>query len=154
MNIPPVDQFATIDDVQEFFDNSKEVLLLLDRRGRVHLTNQPLAEMMERPDNDQIMQKTFGEALGCIHIGDHPNGCMYGSICGDCALHVAMKQSLKTRGPVEDEEGMVAIGIPAKGVRRPILKTTVVPWSQKRKMFLIMEVVDTGREYGVDVTGG
>jgi len=147
MTIPPVDQFVAIEDVQTFFDGTSDVMLLLDRRGQVHVTNQALADMMQRPDNTKAMQKTFGEALGCIHIGDHPNGCMYGSICNDCVLHLALKHALKTRAPVENQEGMVAIGLPSQGVRRPILQTTITPWRQGRKMFLIMQVNDTGRDH-------
>ena len=141
MQLPSQDQFDSLETIRDYFAQSAEALLLLDRRGRVHLASPKLEEIMERP-NAEIIEKTFGVALGCIHTGDHPDGCMYGSICGDCFLHVAFKQGLKTRHLVENQ-GILAVGLPEKGVTRPTLTTTIIPWFDKRRLYLIMGVAES-----------
>lgn len=138
MSIPNPETLESLDDVQAYFNASSDTTLLLDRRGKIHLANTALEKQMNRP-NSLIMQKTFGDALGCIHTGDHPDGCMYGSICGDCFLHKAMKQALKTRVTVE-AAGVLAIGKPGGGVERPDLKTKIIPWFNVRRLYLIMSV--------------
>ncbi len=130
----------SLNEMQTHFDAIPETMLMLDRRGRVHLTNPALEEMMGRP-NSLILQKTFGVALGCIHTGDHPDGCMYGSICGDCFLHKAVKLALKLREPI-DAAGVLAIGRRGGGVERPHLQTHIIPWHDKRRLYLLMSIIE------------
>lgn len=73
-----------------------------------------------------ILHKTIGEALVCIHTGDHADGCGYGSICDNCFLIKAIRQSFKTKSPVEEVVGRLAVGIDGQLKRLP-MKITVVP---------------------------
>jgi PAS domain-containing protein len=145
MKLPSPDKLDTLEAVQVFFDEIPDGMLLLDRRGRVHLANRAIEQLMQRP-NDQIIKKSFGDTLGCIHTGDHPDGCGYGSICGDCFLLKAVKQTLRTRKPVQDVEGSLAMGIKDKGVVRPHLKSSVSPLTHHKRLYLIMSIIGTGDE--------
>ena len=139
MNFFEPDKLDSLDTVKALFDETAEGMFLLDRRGRVHLANEAI-EQLTHCANDKIIEASFGEALGCIHILDHVDGCGYGSICGDCFLLKGMKEALRTRKPVEAAEGSLALGAGDGGVVRPQLKANIVPLRQERRMYLVMSL--------------
>lgn len=145
MNLPPEDKIGTLDDIQTFLDKTPAGMFLLDRRGRVHLSND-MVEQLSHRTKEEITGQSFGEALGCIHILDHRDGCGYGSICGDCFLLIGVKQALKTQQPVEAVEGPLAIGIRGQGVIRPQLKAEITPLNLQKRLYLLMSVVETSGE--------
>lgn len=139
MNFLETDKIDSLDTVRTFFDETPEGMFLLDRRGRVHMANAAIEQLTHR-SNDKIIETSFGEALGCIHILDHADGCGYGSICGDCFLLKGMKEALRTRKPVESTEGSLALGVGDGGVIRPQLKADITPLRQERRMYLMVSL--------------
>lgn len=145
MNLPPDDKINTLEDIQLFLDKTPAGMFLLDRRGRVHLSNN-IVEQLSQRTKEEMAGQSFGEALGCIHTLDHRDGCGYGSICGDCFLLIGVKQALKTQQPVEAVEGTLAMGIRGKGVIRPQLKAEVTPLNHQKRLYLVMSVLETSSE--------
>ncbi len=139
MNLPLDDKMETLESIQTFFDETPTGMFLLDRRGRVHLSNNAVEQLAQRPKEDMAGQ-SFGEALGCIHTLDHRDGCGYGSICGECFLLIAVKQALKTQQPVEAATGTLAMGLKGGGVVRPQLKAEVSPLTHQKRLYLVMSV--------------
>lgn len=142
MNLPPADEIDSIETIQTFFDETPQGMFLLDRRGRVHLSNSTIEQKAER-SKGEMQGQSYGEALGCIHILDHRDGCGYGSICGDCFLHKGIKQTLKTQQPTLEIEGTLALGRKDRGVVRPILKADVVPLNHQKRLYLVVSITET-----------
>lgn len=142
MNFPPAEKLDSMETIQAFLDETPQGMFLLDRRGRVHLSNSSLEQKAER-SKDEMQGQSYGEALGCIHILDHRDGCGYGSICGDCFLHKGIKQTLKTQEPTHEIEGTLALGRKDKGVIRPILKADVLPLTHQKRLYLVVSIVGT-----------
>lgn len=142
MNLPSIDKLETMEAIQTFFDETPQGMFLLDRRGRVHLSNGVIEQMVGRA-KDEMQGQSYGEALGCIHILDHRDGCGYGSICGDCFLNKGIKHTLKTQEPTPEIEGTLALGRKDRGVVRPGLKADVLPLTHQKRLYLVVSIVET-----------
>ncbi len=142
MNLPSIDNLETMEAIQTFFDKTPQGMFLLDRRGRVHLSNGVIEQKVGRA-KDEMQGQSYGEALGCIHILDHRDGCGYGSICGDCFLHKGIKQTLKSQEPTPEIEGVLALGRKDIGVIRPNLKADVIPLTHQKRLYLVVSIVET-----------
>lgn len=116
---------SNLEDIDTLFEQSTAGLLLVDRKLKVKRINYVIETMVGKPDK-AVLHKTIGEALVCIHIGDHADGCGYGSICDNCFLVKSIRQSFKTKNPDQDIIGRLTVGIDGQLQRLP-LKITAMP---------------------------
>lgn len=138
MTTQPPDEFSDPIALQAHFNEASNVLLLVDRKARVKQANQAAGQIVEK-SLESIKGVSYGEGLGCIHIGDHPDGCGYGSICGDCFIHQAVKRSFKTKQPVEASVGVLSISS-REGVKRPQWKVSTSPVSYEGRLHALISI--------------
>lgn len=135
-----VDNLDSLDSLQSVFYSASEGMFLVDRKLRVKLTNPVVEQMVGKPDGD-LVSLTIGQVLSCIHIGDHADGCGYGSICGDCFLVNAIKQAIKGKKEVADIAGKLPIGIDGI-LKRPKLTVSAFPLTYRGRWHAVTSVVD------------
>jgi two-component system sensor kinase len=66
-------------------ENVPMVVMLVDQDRRVRKANIAAAGFARRPGEEMVGQRG-GEALGCLHAADSPEGCGFGPSCGACSV--------------------------------------------------------------------
>ncbi|MGW8301148.1 MAG: sigma-54 interaction domain-containing protein [Desulfobacterales bacterium] len=69
--------------------------LVVDKDGRVQLVNNILERVL-KVSKKAAVGKGTGNALGCLHVSDHPSGCGFGECCKDCEVQKLTFDSLST----------------------------------------------------------
>lgn len=78
------------------------MLGVLNRSRQVVALNHRLLETLGVPDPADVLGLRLGEAVGCIHAHDNPEGgCGTGSACSTCGAVIAMVSALSRGEPVE-----------------------------------------------------
>ena len=89
---------SKLDDNAELlaiFDNAPLIMLLVDEDRRVRRANRMALDSTQR-EHDEIVGLRGGEALRCIHIADHLDGCGYGQDCQKCVVKNTVLETFKT----------------------------------------------------------
>jgi transcriptional regulator with PAS, ATPase and Fis domain len=69
--------------------------VVVDKDGRVQLVNNILERVL-KVSKKAVIGKGTGNALGCLHVTDHPRGCGFGECCEDCEVQKLTFDSLST----------------------------------------------------------
>ncbi|MEN6576011.1 MAG: PAS domain S-box protein [Phycisphaerales bacterium] len=69
------------------------MMLVVDRESRVCRANQAFLEAGAR-SVDGIAGLRIGEALGCLHTSDDPEGCGFGPACARCPVRAIVNETL------------------------------------------------------------
>jgi len=67
------------------YDYAPTIVLLLDFQGCVRRANRRAAELAGRPA-DALRSLPGGQALRCVHVHEHPQGCGFGPACAECVM--------------------------------------------------------------------
>lgn len=87
---------AIMEEVSAMLDNTKVVMMLVDSDRRVRRLNRAALDFGERLMEDVIGLRK-GDALGCLHALDDPEGCGFGPSCHECAIRCAVLDTLDTK---------------------------------------------------------
>ncbi|MCC7263996.1 MAG: PAS domain-containing protein [Candidatus Latescibacteria bacterium] len=71
--------------LQTLFETMPVGLFLVDSQRQVTRVNRFLGQLLDR-DLAEMLKVRPGNALGCIHVDDDPQGCGYGPACQECVL--------------------------------------------------------------------
>ena len=81
------------EDIQRMLDVAPVSMLLVGGDHSIKGANDSAAGLAGR-DRSDIVGKSVGEGLGCVHCGDDPRGCGFGSACPGCKLRVTVEDVL------------------------------------------------------------
>ena len=82
-------------ELKAIYDHAPVMLCVLDADRRVVYANPAFTALTGASEGD-LKSRLAGGALGCIHALDDPRGCGFGANCPDCALRLALEDTLKT----------------------------------------------------------
>ena len=71
---------------------------VIDKNRRIALANYSTGRFVNK-NEDQLIGLVGGEAFGCIHHGDTPQGCGFGQECIKCQLREIVNETLEKREP-------------------------------------------------------
>lgn len=90
-------------NMEAIFDAAPVGMMLIDEQTVVKRVNNTIANMLKR-DYKEIIDKKFGDALGCVNIIDTGKTCGQNPCCEVCKLHTAIDTILKSKKPVHEVE--------------------------------------------------
>jgi len=82
-------------ELSAIVENAPFIMMIVDPDRRVQKINHHGAEFVGLTP-EEMLGLRGGEALRCIHALDHPSGCGYGPVCGDCPVRAAVLDTLET----------------------------------------------------------
>jgi PAS domain S-box-containing protein len=82
------------DNFVKMFSAAPVGLLLLDENRMISNSNRAIGGMLLR-EPAEIIGKTAGGGLGCVHNMESPNGCGFSDSCPDCVLRKSIESVLE-----------------------------------------------------------
>jgi PAS domain-containing protein len=80
---------------QQCFDAVNEVVVILNPQRQIVFSNRRLLEMLNHPNDHNIIGLRPGEVLDCVHAREAANGCGTSEHCCECgAIEAIMTASL------------------------------------------------------------
>ena len=95
------------DQLAKIYENAPLIMVLVDRERRVRKMNK-LAEQFAGKEASELIGKYGGEALGCLHALDDPQGCGFGQHCQQCTGAPHRPRHLCHRSQPSPGRGMFA----------------------------------------------
>ncbi|HCY88461.1 MAG TPA: hypothetical protein DHV36_25220 [Desulfobacteraceae bacterium] len=89
------DLIDTEADLTAILESSPVLMMVVDQDSRIARVSHTLARLTgHAPATHRGLRP--GEALGCIHRSDHPDGCGFGQRCAFCRFGRTIRQTLET----------------------------------------------------------
>ncbi|MFP4054607.1 MAG: PAS domain-containing protein [Phycisphaerae bacterium] len=88
----PTDELP--DDLPSTLLEAMPIPVLVVNRDRRVLWVNPAAEEQMGLLAEAAYYRRGGEALQCIHAGEHPDGCGYGGACVDCPVRLSVAEAV------------------------------------------------------------
>ncbi|MDM8541484.1 response regulator [Desulfococcaceae bacterium HSG9] len=82
-------------ELSTIFHSAQTPMLVLDKERRVRRTNRA-ASVFSRKTEENMQDSCCGDALNCIHVHDHPQGCGFGPNCPECLVRRSALETIKT----------------------------------------------------------
>jgi len=82
-------------ELSTIFHSTPTPMLVLDKERRVRKTNRA-ASVFSRKSEADMQGSGCGNALNCIHVHDHPQGCGFGPNCPECLVRRSALETMKT----------------------------------------------------------
>ena len=89
--------------LQTLLDAMPDLLLILNEYRQVVAVNQRLLETFEVADPESLLGLRPGEAVGCVHAGEGPDGCGTAQHCKVCGAVLAILASQESGAPQHGE---------------------------------------------------
>lgn len=89
--------------VRAILDSIEGLVLILDEERRVLAANPELLESLGIQETDPLIGKLPGDALGCIHSEETPQGCGSAPACTHCGTLLAIVTSQERNKPFPAE---------------------------------------------------
>ncbi len=90
-------------NIEAIFDAAPVGMMLIDEQTFVKRVNHTIIQMLGK-DYKDIINKKFGDALGCVNILHSGKSCGESHCCAVCKLHTAVDTILKSNKPVHEVE--------------------------------------------------
>ena len=87
--------------VDQLLTNVGGLIAVLNEHRQILAVNGPFLETFGISDPAQTLGLRPGEAVGCIHAHDSPDGCGTGRYCPTCGAVIAIVTALADHSPVE-----------------------------------------------------
>ncbi len=76
------------------FDTHPLLTFVLNRQGQIVYANPHVLDLAAATELSSLIGRRIGEALGCVHSADGPDGCGTGENCGFCGNNRAFKTAI------------------------------------------------------------
>jgi PAS domain S-box-containing protein len=90
-------------ELKAIYEHAPVLMCLLDAQRCVLYANHAFTEFTGIPETDMVAGRACG-VFGCINALDDPRGCGFGHNCSECALRLAIEDTLKTGREHRDVE--------------------------------------------------
>jgi len=123
--------------------SATSMMCILNEHRQIVATNAALLDSLDMTHSDDAIGLRPGEAMRCIHEGDHPAGCGTGPFCRACEAAIAIVASQTTGRPVE-RECVISVAN-RKGHERDLaLSVRASPFELKGEHFTVFCMTDIG----------
>jgi PAS domain S-box-containing protein len=82
-------------ELQAIYDHAPVMMCVLNADRQVQYVNRALAAFVGKPQTELVRDRACG-IFGCANALDDPRGCGFGPNCEQCALRLAMLDTLRT----------------------------------------------------------
>ncbi|WP_292485726.1 PAS domain-containing protein [Methanohalobium sp.] len=82
-------------ELEKVYENVPVVLMLVDSDRRILKLNKN-AELFAGKSSEELVGSRGGDALGCLHSLDDPEGCGFGPHCKDCIVKNTVLDTFET----------------------------------------------------------
>ena len=89
--------------VQEILRDVGGIIGVLDEHRQIVAINEEAIKLLGLSSPAQVFGLRPGEALGCVHADEGPNGCGTGLFCRSCGAALAIVAAQERHEPVEQE---------------------------------------------------
>lgn len=117
--------------IEQVIDNFPAAVIVLDSQTNIVLANK-VAEMFANKSRLKLFGMRGGEAFGCIHSHDDPQGCGYGDACRECVVRNTVESTIKTKKDLANVEAPMTFF--DKGNRILSLATT---WLDENQLVIV-----------------
>jgi len=94
------------EELATIYDNAPLIMLLMDENWKIRKTNAFTAQFVGTTIGNMVNMRC-GAALRCVHALDNPEGCGFGPSCKECALRIAILNTIETgRSHISEEISM------------------------------------------------
>lgn len=131
------------------FDAAPVGMLILDEESIIKKINRSLLRILGL-EEEEILQKRFGNGLGCIHCNDDIRGCGYGPECMDCSFGKILKDVILTGNAIYGAEIQYTVSSKDK-CRFLWLRVNSVPIEFDDKQHIVMALDDITMSKNVEV---
>jgi hypothetical protein len=77
------------------------LVAVLNHQRQIVAINEEMLAAMEFDDPQDVLGLRLGEAIGCLHAYDMPDGCGTSEFCSTCGAAIAMVASMVDKHPVQ-----------------------------------------------------
>jgi len=124
-------------EILHIIDKLPIAIAVIDAARKLVLVNKMVCMFVNKEDN-QLVGLVGGEALGCIHHEDAPEGCGFGTDCLKCKLRTTVNDTL------ENDRGyfMVEIPMTLNSIGRRHLRITTQPLKLQKGKAVLLSIED------------
>lgn len=110
-------------ELSAIYNSTPILMVLVDRERRIKKVNRSFVEVSKR-SSDEVDRLRFGDALRCINSLNNPEGCGFGSGCGDCEVRKVVLDTFENGRDYSDVEAKISFLIDEKKEERWFLANT------------------------------
>jgi len=132
-----VSQVYTKEGLLEVIDTLPLAIALIDGNRRVALANRKTF-MFVNKDEVQLIGRVGGEAFGCIHHDDVPEGCGFGPDCLKCRLRSTVFETMEKKHILQGVEIVMAF----KGLGHRHLRISTSPMALNNDHMVLLCIED------------
>ncbi len=151
---PAKDQFASIftditdskikeEELTAIYNNAPVLLMLVDGERRVRKVNGAAGEFVGRPPSEMIGLRG-GAALRCLNALDDPRGCGFGPHCAQCAVRLAVADTLESGRGRSQVEASLPFGLESRDRQLTFLLSTT-PLKVREEPLVLISIMDITR---------
>ncbi len=96
-------------NLKNIIDNLPSAVIVVGTDRRVLLANK-MAQAFSGEDESSLIGKRGGDAMGCAHAEESPDGCGYGKSCRFCEVKNAVVRAFQTKKDIEPFETAIETG--------------------------------------------
>ncbi|AFM24616.1 PAS domain S-box protein [Desulfomonile tiedjei] len=132
-------------ELAAIYENAPLVMVLVDDERKVRKANIPAAKLAGTSTSEMI-GKRGGEALGCLHSMDAPEGCGFGPSCGQCTVRRTVLDTFKTGISHHEVEASLPFSHGGKVMESVFLLSTTKLYVREQPMVLVSILDITNRK--------
>ncbi len=112
-------------------------IAVIDKNRRVALANLKTYLFMNK-DEGRLIGHVGGEAFGCVHHDDVPEGCGFGKDCLKCGLRLTVQETMDKKKPLSGVEAKMSF----KGLGLRHLRISTSPLTLNREAVVLLAIED------------
>jgi hypothetical protein len=124
------------------------MVVVLNARRQIVAANRAFHETLEATQAD-VLEKRPGEAVGCLHAPQGPDGCGTALYCVTCGAVQAILESIQTGSPVVRECRILVQS--ASGAAPLDLRVTATPFDVGQEQFIMAALDDISHQKRIAV---
>ncbi len=113
-------------------------MFTVDRDRRIVKANPAAERFLQRCQGDMV-GKTGGEAIGCLHSMDDPRGCGFGLSCQACEIRLSVLDTFETGNSHRDVEWRLPVTCDGKSTEFSFLVSTALLSIPARQVLVCLQ---------------
>lgn len=126
--------------IRALLDAIPDILLAVNSSCQIVYANRTALDFFHARQGAELWGKRPGEAAGCMHSRETPDGCGTAEACGVCGVFLAIRHGLHGKPSIEECQMMLAGGMPLD------LSVWARPFELDDERFLFLSIHDISDE--------
>lgn len=127
-------------ELNAIFEGVPLMMILLDNERRVLRINRQAVEFIGRPEV-LMLNRCFGEAVGCAHAEESEKGCGFGAHCRDCRVKSMATRAFQLGESEKEQEVQHQFKVDGQ-LREVTLSVSAIPLTIQENPSLLMTFQD------------